>query len=167
MAINFNSLPQEKPAQGSIIPKGTYVGTIVKAEMKTPKYDDSKPDYLSIQMKITDPVAQTDMGMIFPIFTESEAALPRYQLQRFITALELPITGDFELKDLTKMVVNKQLKVDVCPEKAKENEEPQRSVVDITAQCFYPLDDKVAAIIEDTFTTSEQTPATPAQTPSY
>ena len=65
------------------------------------------------------------------------------------------------------MVVNKQFKVDVCPEKAKENEEPQRSVVDITAQCFYPLDDKVAAIIEDTFTTPEQTPTTPAQVPSY
>ena len=167
MGINFNSLPQEKPAMGSIIPKGTYVGTIIKAEMKSPKYDDSKPDYLSIQMKVTDPVSQSDMGMIFPVFTESEAALPRYQLGRLITALNLPITGEFELKDLTKMVVNKQLKVDVCPEKTKDGADPQRSVVDIEAQCFYPLSDGIEEAAEALLAAEPEQATAPAQMSSY
>lgn len=167
MAINFNSIPKEKPAMGAIIPKGTYVGTIVKAEMRSPKYDDTKPDYLSIQMKITDPISKSDMGTIFPIFTESEAPLPRYQLGRFITALNLPITGDFELKDLTKMVVNKQLKVDVCPEEPKDGSEPKRSIVDIDAQCYYPLSDSVEEAAAEVFAEPVAEQTAPAQMSSY
>ena len=82
MAINFNSLPTEKPAMGTIIPKGMYVGTIKKAEMRQPK-DESKPEYLNLEIDVTDPVSQMNLGKIWVILTESEAPLPRYQLSRF------------------------------------------------------------------------------------
>lgn len=169
MAINFNTIPTEKPAFGTIIPKGTYIGTIVKAEMKTPKYDETKtkPDYLSIQMKITDPASNIEMGMIFPIFTESEAPLPRYQLGRFIKALGLPITGEFELKDLTKMVVNKQLRVDVCPEKTTDGSDPKKSVVDIDAECYYPLTEDRTESIANVFAENPAPSNTAVTTSSY
>lgn len=132
--ISMNSLPTEKPSMGTIIPKGQYLAKIKKAEMRQPK-DDTKPMYFSAECDITDPVSGTAMGKFWINLFESEAPLARYQLSRFIYALELPIQGEFELKDLTKMVNGKELKVDIMPE---DKPEPQRSVVDITAECFYP-----------------------------
>lgn len=158
MAINFNSLPTEKPAMGTVIPKGNYIATIRKAEMRKPK-DESKPEYLNLEMDITDPVSQTPMGKFWTLLTESEAPLPRYQLSRFITALRLPIEGDFELKDLTKMVINKQLRVDICPEERKDDQPPQRSVVDINVgQIFYTMEEPTVdaiAAAEAVFTAPE------------
>lgn len=139
MAINFNALPTEKPATSFIIPKGRYKGTIKKAEMKQPK-DASKAEYLSVEIDCGDMTTGTSAGKLWVIFTESEAALPRYQLSRFITALNLPITGEFELKDLTKMVVNKELLLDVIPEEPKDGKAPQRSILDVNAgEIFYPV----------------------------
>ena len=113
MAINMNSLPTEKPSMSSVIPKGCYIAKIVKAEMKTPR--SGKADYFSAECDITDPVSNTGMGKFWINLFESEANLPRYQLARFIRALNLNIQGEFELRDLTKMVNNKKLMVDICP----------------------------------------------------
>lgn len=150
MAINMNSLPTEKPSMSSVIPKGCYIAKIVKAEMKTPR--SGKADYFSAECDITDPASNSSMGKFWINLFESEAPLPRYQLARFIKALNLNIQGEFELKDLTKMVNNKCLAVDICPDKDNE-----RSIVDISADCFYPLDtaqtrDAVEAEINDVFT---------------
>lgn len=140
MAINYNSLPTEKPAQGTVIPTGQYIGTIKKAEMKQPK-DETRPPYLNLEIDIMDEASATEMGKIWAILSESEHPLPRYQLSRFIKALELPITGEFELKDLTKMVVGKQLKIDITPEDRDDGKAPQRSIVDVSADIFYPLNE--------------------------
>lgn len=150
MAINMNSLPTEKPSMSSVIPKGCYIAKIVKAEMKTPR--SGKADYFSAECDITDPVSNTGMGKFWINLFESDANLPRYQLARFIRALNLNIQGEFELKDLTKMVNNKSLMVDICPDKDNE-----RSIVDITADCFYPIEskseiDQVAEEINEVFT---------------
>lgn len=150
MAINMNSLPTEKPSMSSVIPKGCYIAKIVKAEMKTPR--SGKADYFSAECDITDPVSNTGMGKFWINLFESDANLPRYQLARFIRALNLNIQGEFELRDLTKMVNNKSLMVDICPDKDNE-----RSIVDITADCFYPLEskseiDQVAEEINEVFT---------------
>ncbi|MBP5596752.1 MAG: hypothetical protein J6Y02_15300 [Pseudobutyrivibrio sp.] len=161
MAINMNSLPTEKPSMSSVIPKGCYIAKIVKAEMKTPK--SGKADYFSAECDITDPVSNTGMGKFWINLFESNANLPRYQLARFIRALNLDIVGEFELKDLTKMVNNKSLMVDICPDKDNE-----RSIVDISADCFYPIElstrDSVEAEINEVFTApignpSEQVPS--------
>ena len=139
--INFDTLPSEKAPMGNVYPKGRYLATIKKAEMKEPKDNTAnKPMYLSIEMDLIDPDSNTRMGKFWMNLTESEKNLPRYQLKRFITALKLPIQGEFTLKDLTKMVVNKQLMVDVTPEERTDGKPPQRSVLDINAgDIFYPV----------------------------
>lgn len=151
MAINMNSIPTEKPAMSSIIPKGCYIAKIVKAEMKQGK-DESKPPYFSAECDITDPASNTSLGKFWINLFESEAPLCRYQLGRFITALNLNLKGEFELKDLTKIVNGKSLAVDICPE---DKPDPQRSVVDITAECFYPLEDKKSKKEEEDALTEE------------
>lgn len=140
MAINFNSLPTDKPATNSIIPKGTYVGKIAKAEMRQGK-DPAKPPYLNIEFDVSDQESGTPRGKLWAIMTESEAPLQRYQLARLIKALDLPITGDFELKDLTKMIPGKTLLVDIMPEDTKDaNKAPERSVIDVfSGEVFYPM----------------------------
>jgi len=138
MAINFNSLPTEKPAMGTIIPKGHYLAKIRKSEMKTPK-NETRPDYFTAECDITEPASGASMGKFWINLFESEAPLVRYQLSRFIQALRLPIQGDFELKDLTKMVNGKELEIDIMPEERNDDKPPQRSVVDISAECFYPV----------------------------
>ena len=150
MSINMNSLPTEKPSMSSVIPKGSYIAKIVKSEMRTPK--SGKADYFSAECDITDPASNSSMGKFWINLFESEANLPRYQLARFIKALKLNIQGEFELKDLTKMVNGKSLVIDICPDKDNE-----RSIVDISADCFYPLDevetaDTVAEEINNVFT---------------
>ena len=159
MAINMNSLPTEKPSMSSVIPKGCYIAKIVKAEMKTPK--SAKADYFSAECDVRDPVSNTAMGKFWINLFESNASLPRYQLARFIRALNLNIVGEFELKDLTKMVNNKSLMVDICPDKDNE-----RSIVDISADCFYPIEpkttrDAVEAEINEVFTAPIGNPAEP------
>lgn len=153
--ISMSSLPTEKPSMGTIIPKGHYLAKIRKAEMRQPK-DDTKPMYFTAECDITDPVSGTAMGKFWINLFESEAPLARYQLSRFIQALALPIQGEFELKDLTKMVTGKELKVDICPEERKDGKEPQRSVVDISAECFYPAVSPTLQAAEEVF--SGQTP---------
>lgn len=139
MAINFNALPSEKPAMGgSMIPKGQYIATIEKAEMKQGQ-DTSKPAYLNLQLDIMDEASEAKLGKVFHILTESNHPLPMFQLKRIIESLNLPITDEFELKDLAKMIQGKKIKVDIAPEKAEEGKVATRSVVDVfSGQIFYP-----------------------------
>ncbi len=138
--INFNELPENKPGVGAIIPKGNYIALIEKAEMKQGK-DETKPPYLNLQLDITDPASMTKMGKVWAILTESPSNLPRYQLRRFLEATGLNSLTSFELKDLTKLVVNKKIYVDITPEETTDGKEPQRSVVDISGEIFYPMEE--------------------------
>ena len=169
MAINMNSLPTSKPSMSSIIPKGCYIAKIVKADMKQGK-DTSKPPYFTAECDITDAASNTAMGKFWINLYESEAPLCRFQIGRFIKALNLNIQGEFELKDLTKITVGKSLLVDICPE---DKPDPQRSVVDISADCFYPIEEKetaetVAEEINEVFTAPiGEAEAVPQRAASY
>lgn len=107
MAINYDSLPSSKP--NSYVPAGFYKATIIKAEMK--RSQNTGNEYLSIQYDLTNDAGQS--GKLFDILMESEKEFLRYKLQRFLTALNLNLTGAFELKDLCKLINNKKLIVDV------------------------------------------------------
>lgn len=136
MAINFNTLPSDKP--NALPEKGSYIATIEKAEMKNPK-DTSKPPYLNLTFALKTPDGKS-AGKIFDIISESEHELVRYKLSRFITALEIPITGMFELKDLCKIIQGKTIIIDITKEE-KEGQNP-RAVVDIfTNQIYYSMKD--------------------------
>lgn len=128
--INFNSLPTERP--NSMIPEGRYIAVVEAAEMKAAK-DPQKPAYLSVRLGILDE-NNNRLGNVFDIFTESEASLQRYKLQRFLTALQLNLTS-FELSDLTKIVVGKKLEADIKTE-VQAGYSP-RNVVDATTNEIY------------------------------
>ena len=135
--INFNELPNSKPAGFSTIAKGRYFGTIEKAEMKQGK-DASKPPYLNITWNLSKD--GKPMGKFFDLITEpGDSDIPRYKLKRFIQALELPITGAFTLNDLAKMVPGKSAFIDITVD---EKSEPARNQVDVfTGEIYYSVND--------------------------
>ena len=102
MAINYDALPSSKP-QSTLAP-GYYMATIVKAEMK--KSTNTGADYLSLQYDLNNGAGVT--GKLFDIQMESEKEFLRYKLQRFLTALNLNLSGSFELRDLCKLVNGKK-----------------------------------------------------------
>lgn len=130
MSLNFNELPTEKP--NTTISGGRYKATIASAEMRQAK-DPSKPAYLNLRLDIFDN-KNNKLGSVFDILTESEASLARYKLGRFLHALNLTLTN-FELSDLTKLVVGKSFEVDL---KVEENEGyAPRTVVDALSNEIY------------------------------
>jgi hypothetical protein len=110
MAINYDALPSSKPQ--SVLPSGYYMATIVKAEMK--RSNNTGSEYLSLQYDLNNGAGVT--GKLFDLQMESEKEFLRYKLQRFLTALNLNLTGTFEMKDLCKLVNGKKLIVDVTVE---------------------------------------------------
>ena len=110
MAIIYDALPSSKPQ--NVLPSGYYMATIVKAEMK--RSTNTGADYLSLQYDLNNGAGVT--GKLFDLQMESEKEFLRYKLQRFLTALNLNLTGTFELKDLCKLVNGKKLIVDVSVE---------------------------------------------------
>lgn len=135
MAINFNSLPTDKP--NNLPESGTYYATIDSAEMKQGK-DPTKPPYLNICLAIRDKQGKS-CGKIYDILSESDKELVQYKLARFLIALDLAKLGTFELADLVKVIKNKQLIVDVKQEEAKDGY-PAKAVVDVFGgSIYYPL----------------------------
>lgn len=133
--INFNNLPGSKP--NNTFADGCYIATIETAEMKQGK-DDSKPKYLNIRMGLTEANGKT-VGKLFDLFTESASELPQFKLRRFIEALAVPITGEFELKDLVKIIIGKKFLIDVCAEK-RDGKETGRMATDVsTADIYYSM----------------------------
>lgn len=110
MAINYDALPSTKPQ--NTLPAGYYMATIVKAEMK--RSTNTGAEYLSLQYDLNNGAGVT--GKLFDLQMESEKEFLRYKLQRFLTALNLNLSGSFELKDLCKLVNGKKLIVDVSVE---------------------------------------------------
>jgi len=154
MAINFDSLPDELTSQ--LIPKGTYYATIKNPEMKQPK-DPAKPEYLNMRLELRDATG-APVGSIFDMIFESDADALRYKLKRLIKALNLPIQGEFTLKDLCKMVPEKQMIVDVKIEEGKDGYS-DKSVVDIfEGEVYYPM-----SAASDIFGTVPEVQATDAQ----
>ena len=142
MAINFNQIPDEKPDNGfTKVPKGTYIANIVKAEMKASKADPPKPDYLSLSLECLNEKGET-IGTVFDNLTQSQSPLPLYKIKRLIQALEIPINDTFNLKDLTKIIVGKQLKVDIDVTTFNGKE---RSQVDISNEIYYPVNNPIEA----------------------
>ena len=137
MAINFNSLPTDKP--NALPENGAYYATIESAEMKQGK-DPTKPPYLNIALALKDKHGKS-CGKIFDILSESDKELVQYKLARFIIALGLAKLGTFELLDLARIIKNKQLIVDVKQEEAKDGY-PAKAVVDVFAgSIYYPISD--------------------------
>lgn len=153
MTIRFDQLPSERP--GFTVPKGQYAALIEKAEMKTSKTDPSKPAYLNLTLAISDESGK-GMGKVYDILTESDNEYVRYKLKRFIEAMEIPMTGSIELKDIAKIVSGKRTRVDIMMD---EKSTSPRPVVDIfSAEIYYPLTQPLDAPINASDATDSEDP---------
>jgi len=77
---------------------------------------------------------------------DSEKEFLRYKLQRFLTALRLDLKGTFELKDLCKLINNKQLIVDVAIEDAKDGNPERNTINSFDHEIYYPINEWVALV---------------------
>jgi hypothetical protein len=131
--INFQNLPTQTP--NSLPPKGTYMYEIESAQMRQSKTND----YLEIKAKLSKADGKK-VATIFDRIFDIDSDIPRYKLRQFIVALRLPITGDFQLSDLTKMIVGKKILADITHEKSKDPQYPDKAVVDVfSSEVYYPL----------------------------
>lgn len=135
MAINFDSLPGDKPF--SVPTPGTYYATIEAADMKQGK-DASKPPYLNLKYKLKTPEGKS-AGILFDIIAESEHSLMQYKLKRFLIALGVTFEGEFELKDIAKLCVGKEIILDTKIEEGTDGRQ-SRAVVDLfTNEIYYNI----------------------------
>ena len=135
MAINFNSLPNNRPT--NLPAPGTYYATVDGAEIRQ-GYDTTKPPYLSLTLALKDKHGR-NCGKVYDILSESDKELVQYKVARFIIALGLESLGTFELADLVKIIKNKQLIVDIKQEEATETY-PAKAVVDVfKGSIYYPM----------------------------
>jgi hypothetical protein len=140
--INFNALPNERP---NALPEiGAYYALIEKAEMKSSK-TPGKSDYLNLTLALTSKDGKA-CGKVFDMLTESDSDIVRYKIQRFFTALGLPITDTFELKDLVKIVPGKKFICDITIDDPKKKDPtstyPAKAVVDVfSGMIYYSLAD--------------------------
>ncbi len=109
MPISFDSLPQDKPV-GALLPKGCYQARIIEATMRTPQ--NGGDDYLALTYTLKT-IEGEDKGKLWDNFFDVDKPIPRYKLQRLLTALGLTALTTFELKDLTKVVVGKTVGTNV------------------------------------------------------
>lgn len=138
MGINFDQLPDKKPG---MVDKGKYLVIISKAEMKVPKDPSGKkPAYLNLALDIKSEDGKKTLGKCYDIISESDSDYIRYKLKRFVQALEIPLSGNIELKDLCKIVSGKKLYADITKDE-KEGYAP-KNVVDIFSdEIFYPYEE--------------------------
>lgn len=145
MSINFDSLPSNKPY--SIPEAGTYYATIESAEMKRGK-DATKPPYLNLKYKLKTADGKS-AGSIYDIIAESEHSLMQYKLKRFLIALGISFEGEFELKDIAKLCVGKEIILDTKIEEGTEGKQ-SRAVVDLfTNEIYYNISEAKELFGED------------------
>ena len=136
MAINFDELPKTNESAFTVLENGTYRCKIKDAKIPTDK------DYLVVTFAVTGNNGQTTT--IFDNFFDSEKPLPRFKLAQLIRALKIPLTGSFELKDLPKIIVGKELMAAI---KQEQNEGYQaRNVINaFDDDIFSPVTQAVSA----------------------
>lgn len=157
MAINFDALPNSKPTSFFKEP-GLYKAKITHAEMRTPKTTEGKP-YLSVTYELTNSKNEP-AGKFFDSFFESDSEIPKWKIKRFIEALGITGLTTFELKDLTKVCVNKTILVDITTDR----NDPEKNVVDVfTGDVYYPASEWFAktATAEDILNDKESSVNTP------
>jgi hypothetical protein len=131
--INFQNLPSSAP--NTLPDKGIYIYEIESAQMKK----SANNDYLEIKAKLSKRDGKK-VATIFDRIFDIDSDIPRYKLRQFIIALGLPIVGDFQLSDLTKMIVGKKVLADITHEKSKDPKYSDKAVVDVfSSEIYYPI----------------------------
>ena len=145
--INFDNLPKTNEAASAVFENGKYRCHIKDAKIPVGK------DYLTVVFTVTENSGKTTT--IFDNFFDSEKPLPRYKLAQLIRALRIPLTGNFELKDLPKIIVGKDLMAAIKQEQ-NEGYSPRNVIDAFDDEIFYPSDNAMPT------PTDSDTPFTPA-----
>jgi hypothetical protein len=131
--INFQNLPTRAP--NALPEKGVYIYEIEAAQMRK----SPNNEYLEIKAKLSKGDGKK-VATIFDRIMDIDSDIPRYKLRQFIRALNLPIVGEFQLSDLTKMIVGKKVLADITHEKSRDPQYPDKAIVDpFSAEVYYPL----------------------------
>lgn len=129
MSINFDSLPTEQPS--SLMADGKYLFKIKRAELKTS--NTSGGNYLSLLLS-------SSHGNVFDNISDSDKPLARFKLGQFLRALNVHLEGNFELKDLVKILPSKELVAAVATQEAKDGYRAKNIIDAFDEQIFYPAD---------------------------
>lgn len=131
--INFQNLPTRAP--NALPDKGVYIYEIENAQMRHSKNNE----YLEIKAKLSKGDGKK-VATIFDRIMDIDSDIPRYKLRQFIQALNLPIVGEFQLSDLTKMIIGKRILADITHEKSRDPQYPDKAIVDpFSAEVYYPM----------------------------
>ena len=143
MALNFNDLPKDRPngdtTSAGVFEKGIYPGIAKRAEMRTSA--GSGNSYLVVQIAVTNERGQTTT--VFDNFFDTDKPLPRFKLAQFLRAVGVIPSGNFELKDLVKVINNRPLSVALKIEKSDSY--PDKNVVDAFDPEIYYAANQAAA----------------------
>ena len=146
MAINFNALPNSSGFESLLVEDGLYILKIEKAEMRKPKATaKSQKEYLSLWYTVKDKDGK-ELGKMGDMQFDHDAPALQFKLRRFIEALKIPITGAFELSDLTKIVPGKELIAHVT--KDDNNGKPKSVVAIFEDKVYYPIEEKTTLFNE-------------------
>lgn len=105
MAIIFDDIPDKKPSQRIEVEPGQYSATVIRAEMLTAK--SSGNDFLSVAFKLD------KGGFVNEAFTDNEKPFNQWKIGRLCKACDVTLVGEFQLKDLTKVIKGKEVILDV------------------------------------------------------
>lgn len=137
MSINFDALPQDNPY--ALPAPGLYRAKITEAEMRKGKTDPSKPAYLNLKLTLFDK-NHKNCGSIYDIISESDSSVVQYKTGRFLRACGIALTGSMELSDLAKIVLSRELTVDVNhsrPKQGEDNFTPKAQVDVFSHEAYY------------------------------
>lgn len=142
--INFSELPKESP---NVLPApNIYKAKIIEAVMKDPSATaKSKVPYLNLKYQLTD-INGNSAGTIYDMLFDSDNQVLQYKLARFLTACNIPLQGAMELKDVAKIVLNKEIVVDVKITVDKSGKYPDKAEVDTFVHEIYYRLEEFAAI---------------------
>ena len=137
MAMNFNELPAEKP-ESNLIRENYAIAKISSAVAGVGTGPNTKGQPC---LKLTLDCRTFDGSVtakVWETLYESDKALLRYKIRRFIEALKLQLVGEFTMNDLAKVVNGKELIVAL---KVEQNPGyAPRNVVDVfDDNIFYPM----------------------------
>ena len=141
MALNFDNLPKSNPNgegnSSNVLEKGIYPAVAKRAEMRV---SGKGLNYLVVQLAITSDKGSTT---VFDNFFDMDKPLPRFKLAQFLRAVGTIPSGNFELKDLVKVINNRPLSVALKIEKSDGY--PDKNVVDAFDPEIYYAANQAAA----------------------
>ena len=143
MALNFNDLPASRPAGGSsndiLFEAGKYPGIVKGATITT----GPSGEYLVVRSTLLNPQGQ-ETTIFDKLFYNNDKPLPRYKVAQFLRAINVMPQGDFEMKDLVKVLPGRKF---IAAIKVEQNPgySPRNEVDVFDDDIFYPIGEATTA----------------------